>query len=102
MCRESRKQINLAECTWNIEKSFRMMGINVRINTDYAEDGATVKTLYESGRYQVIDQMLTKLFGEHYEEIYGITGDTTIAEYIGWIHSQEIDQTEKEILLDGF
>ena len=43
--------------------------------------------------------MLEKTFGTLYEEEYGITGDTTIAEYVGFINSQPISGVEKEILL---
>ena len=48
---------------------------------------------------QELHQMLEKTFGTLYEEEYGITGDTTIAEYVGFINSQPISGVEKEILL---
>lgn len=100
VCKESRKHIDLEERTWDITKSFRMLGVQVKLDSNKKEKG-TGRTLLESGKYQVIDQMLTKLFGEHYEEEYGINGNTTIAEYIGFINTQEIDTVEKEILLEG-
>lgn len=100
VCKESRKHIDLEERTWDITKSFRMLGVQVKLDSNKKEKG-TGRTLLESGKYQVIDQMLTKLFGEHYEEQYGINGNTTIAEYIGFINTQEIDPVKKEILLDG-
>lgn len=100
VCRESRKHINLEEYTWDISKSFRMLGVQVKMN-DGKKEKTSRRTLLESGKYQVIDQMLTKIFGGHYEEQYGINGDTTIAEYIGFINTQEIDAVEKEILLEG-
>lgn len=65
------------------------------------EEDQTVErgTLLETGKYQVLRQMLEKTFGTLYEEEYGITGDTTIAEYVGFINSQPISGVEKEILL---
>lgn len=99
VCKESRKHINLEERTWDITKSFQMMG--VRINLNNKKEKSVRKTLLESGKYQLIDQMLTKIFGEHYEAEYGITGDTTIAEFIGFVNTQEIGAVEKEILLEG-
>lgn len=101
VCKESRKHINLEERTWDISKSFRMLGVQVKLKDDKKEK-STRQTLYDSGKYQVIDQMLTNLFGEHYEEQYGINGDTTISEFIGFVNTQqEIDKVEKEILLEG-
>lgn len=101
VCKESRKHINLDERTWDISKSFRMLGVQVKLKDDKKEK-STRQTLYDSGKYQVIDQMLTNLFGEHYEEQYGINGDTTISEFIGFVNTQqEIDKVEKEILLEG-
>ena len=58
-------------------------------------------TLLDTGKYTVLNQMLQKVFGEHYEEEYGITGDTTIAEYVGFVNMQEIDEAQKEVLLSA-
>ena len=43
--------------------------------------------------------MMKKTFGEHYEEEYGINGETTVAEYVGFINSQEMADIEKEVLI---
>ena len=69
VCKESRKHIDLEERTWDITKSFRMLGVQVKLDSNKKEKG-TGRTLLESGKYQVIDQMLTKLFGEHYGRIW--------------------------------
>lgn len=102
VCKDSREHINLDECTWDIRKSFRLMGVQVNLPAEETQkDGDYRKTLLETGKYSVLSQMLRKVFGEHFEMEYGITGDTTIAEYVGFINAQEIDQVEKDILLQA-
>lgn len=99
VCHESRKQIDLQERTWDITKSFRLMGVKVDFPKEKKQQTVERGTLLETGKYQVLRQMLEKTFGTLYEEEYGITGDTTIAEYVGFINSQPISGVEKEILL---
>lgn len=101
VCHESRKHIDLEERTWDITKSFRMMGVQVNLPQERKHKGNVRETLFETGKYQVIRQMLEKTFGAHYEEEYGINGDTTIAEYVGFINAQSISDVEKEILLQS-
>ena len=100
VCKESRKHINLEEYIWDITKSFRMLGVQVKLNNSKKERTSR-QTLFDTGKYQIIDQMLTNILGEHYEEQYGINGDTSISEFIGFLNTQEIDAVEKEILLEG-
>ena len=102
VCHESRKDIDLESRTWDITKSFRMMGIqpDPRLSRSIGrKDGNRAATLQETGKYAVISQMLIKTFGDHYEEEYGITGETTVAEYVGFINSQEVADVEKDILI---
>ena len=65
------------------------------------KQGSVKKTLQETGKYSVISQMLRRTLGDHFEEEYGITGDTTVAEYVSFISSQDINDTEKEVLLEA-
>lgn len=99
VCHESRKHINLQERIWDITKSFQMMGVKVDLPREKKHQAAERGTLLETGKYQVLCQMLEKTFGTHYEEEYGINGNTTVAEYVGFINSQPISGVEKEILL---
>lgn len=102
ICPESRKHINLEERTWDITKSFRMMGIQPDprlVRSSGRKDRNRAATLQETGKYPLISQMLKKTFGEHYEEEYGINGETTVAEYVGFINSQNIADVEKEVLI---
>lgn len=104
VCTESRKHIDLEERTWDITKSFRMMGVQVdpKLNNGLKSKEQKVKkeTLADTGKYPVLSKMMTRLFGKYYEEEYGITGETTIAEFVGFINSQQIDEAQKRILLD--
>lgn len=99
LCHESRKHINLAERIWNIEKSFQIMGVQVDFPKESKQQSSGRGTLIETGKYQVICQMLKKTLGAHFEEEYGITEDMTVAEYVGIINSQPISEVEKKILL---
>ena len=103
VCKESRKEINLEDRIWDIRKSFQMMGIQlpVKIQDNLHTQKQTVhkEILKQTGNYLQICQMLKEVFGEHYEDEYGITGETTIAEYVGFIHSQAIGEGKKKILL---
>ena len=63
------------------------------------KDGNRAATLQETGKYTLISQMLKKTFGDHYEEEYGINGETTVAEYVGFINSQNMTEVEKEVLI---
>ena len=80
-----------------------MMGIQlpVKIQDNLHTQKQTVhkEILKQTGNYLQICQMLKEVFGEHYEDEYGITGETTIAEYVGFIHSQAIGERKKKILL---
>lgn len=101
VCTDSRKQINLEERIWDIRKSFRLLGVQVNLpESRQTKQGAVKKTLQETGKYSVISQMLRRTLGDHFEEEYGITGDTTLAEYVSFISSQDINETEKEVLLE--
>lgn len=104
ICTESRKHINLEERTWDITKSFRMMGVQVdqKLNSGLKSNEQRIKgkTLADTGKYPVLSKMMTRLFGKYYEEEYGITGESTIAEFAGFVNSQQIDETQKRILLD--
>lgn len=105
VCTESRKHINLEERTWDVTKSFRMMGVQLnpaltaQLGQEHRKRSGGKETLLDTGKYDVLNQMMLKVFGEHYEEEYGITGDTTIAEYVGFVNTQDIDEAQKEILL---
>lgn len=102
VCHESRKGIDLDARTWDITKSFRMMGIQPDprlVRNSGRKDGNRAATLRETGKYTLIRQMMKKTFGEHYEEEYGINGETTVAEYVGFINSQEMADIEKEVLI---
>ncbi len=102
VCTDSRKQINLEERIWDIRKSFRLLGVQVNLpESQRTKQGAVKKTLQETGKYSVISQMLRRALGDHFEEEYGITGDTTVAEYVSFISSQDINDTEKEVLLEA-
>lgn len=102
VCTDSRKQINLEERIWDIRKSFRLLGVQVNLpESRQTKQGAVKKTLQETGKYSVISQMLRRTLGDHFEEEYGITGDTTLAEYVSFISSQDINETEKEVLLEA-
>lgn len=102
VCTDSRKQINLEERIWDIRKSFRLLGVQVNLpESRQTKQGAVKKTLQETGKYSVISQMLRRTLGDHFEEEYGITGDTTVAEYVSFISSQDINETEKEVLLEA-
>ena len=102
VCTDSRKQINLEERIWDIRKSFRLLGVQVNLpESRQTKQGAVKKTLQETGKYSVISQMLRRTLGDHFEEEYGITGDTTLAEYVSFIRSQDINETEKEVLLEA-
>lgn len=105
VCTESRKHINLEDITWDIMKSFKLMGVQLPsqltagLRRQRRKQGGGNGTLLDTGKYTVLNQMLQKVFGEHYEEEYGITEDTTIAEYVGFVNMQEIDEAQKEVLL---
>ena len=102
VCHESRKGIDLDARIWDITKSFRMMGIqpDPRLaRSSGRKEGNRAATLQETGKYTLISQMLKKTFGEHYEEEYGINGETTVAEYVGFINSQDMTEVEKEVLI---
>ena len=102
VCTDSRKQINLEERIWDIRKSFRLLGVQVNLpESQRTKQGSVKKTLQETGKYSVISQMLRRTLGDHFEEEYGITGDTTVAEYVSFISSQDINDTEKEVLLEA-
>lgn len=102
VCTDSRKQINLEEQIWDIRKSFRLLGVQVNLpESQRTKEGSVKKTLQETGKYSVISQMLRRTLGDHFEEEYGITGDTTLAEYVSFISSQDINETEKEVLLEA-
>lgn len=102
VCTDSRKQINLEEQIWDIRKSFRLLGVQVNLpESQRTKQGSVKKTLQETGKYSVISQMLRRTLGDHFEEEYGITGDTTVAEYVSFISSQDINDTEKEVLLEA-
>lgn len=102
VCTDSRKQINLEERIWDTRKSFRLLGVQVNLpESRQTKQGAVKKTLQETGKYSVISQMLRRTLGDHFEEEYGITGDTTLAEYVSFISSQDINETEKEVLLEA-
>lgn len=107
VCTESRKHINLEDITWDIMKSFKLMGVQLPsqltagLRRQRRKQGGGNGTLLDTGKYTVLNQMLQKVFGEHYEEEYGITGDTTIAEYVGFVNMQEIDEAQKEVLLSA-
>ena len=102
VCTDSRKQINLEERIWDIRKSFRLLGVQVNLpESRQTKQGAVKKTLQETGKYSVISQMLRRTLGDHFEEEYGTTGDTTLAEYVSFISSQDINETEKEVLLEA-
>lgn len=104
VCTESREHIDLEERTWDITKSFRMMGVQVdqKLNSGLKSNEQRIKgkTLADTGKYPVLSKMMTRLFGKYYEEEYGITGESTIAEFAGFVNSQQIDETQKRILLD--
>lgn len=105
VCTESRKHINLEDIIWDITKSFRMMGVQLNpqltagLRQEHGKLGGVKETLLDTGKYKVLNQMMRQVFGEHYEEEYGITEDTTIAEYVGFVNMQEIDEAQKEVLL---
>ena len=102
ICKESRKYIDLEERTWDISKSFRMMGIQVTINNDEDNGKKSGGTrLMDCKNYPIIDQMLTQIFGEHYELKTGINGETSVAEYIGFINKQTLEDVEKQILTEN-
>lgn len=102
VCTDSRKQINLEEQIWDIRKSFRLLGVQVNLpESQRTKQGSVKKTLQETGKYSVISQMLRRTLGDHFEEEYGITGNTTVAEYVSFISSQDINDTEKEVLLEA-
>lgn len=107
VCTESRKHINLEDIIWDITKSFRMMGVQLNpqltagLRQEQGKLGGVKETLLDTGKYKVLNQMMRQVFGEHYEEEYGITEDTTIAEYVGFVNMQEIDEAQKEVLLSA-
>lgn len=107
VCTESRKHINLEDIIWDITKSFRMMGVQLNpqltagLRQEHGKLGGVKETLLDTGKYKVLNQMMRQVFGEHYEEEYGITEDTTIAEYVGFVNMQEIDEAQKEVLLSA-
>lgn len=107
VCTESRKHINLEERTWDIMKSFQAMGVQLNpalaaeLEQSHKKQNGREETLLDTGKYLVLNRMLLQVFGEHYEEKYGITGETTIAEYVGFVNMQEIDEAQKEVLLSA-
>ena len=82
-----------------------MMGVQLNpqltagLRQEHGKLGGVKETLLDTGKYKVLNQMMRQVFGEHYEEEYGITEDTTIAEYVGFVNMQEIDEAQKEVLL---
>ena len=99
ICKESRKHIDLKEYTWDITKSFQLLGVQVNMPSRKQKERTGRGTLIETGQFPIIDQMLKKAFGDHYEEEYGINQETTVAEYVGFIHSLQMSDVEKKIFL---
>lgn len=88
--KESREHIQLEERIWDVEQSFALLETKAK----------KLKTLKDLVQYGELQQLLERIFGSHIEETYGITRDTTIAEFTDFLNRQEIPELEKEVLLD--
>lgn len=90
VCTESRKHIEPENRIWDIEKSFVM----------FERKKTELKCLKNIQRYEELEQLLQKMFGQHFEETYGISSETTLVEFIDFVNRQEIPGVEKEVLLN--
>lgn len=88
--KESREHIHLEERIWDIQKSFEMMERREK----------KVKTLRETARYTELRKVMGQIFGDHVEEVCGITADTTVAEFTDFVNRQDIPDLEKEVLFN--
>lgn len=89
ICKESREMIEPKERIWNIQKSFEMMQQQER----------TIRKLKHID-YEKIRMLLTKSFGVNYEDRYGISAESTIAETVDFVSRQEIPEVEKDAIID--
>ena len=88
ICKESRAHIDPQKRIWNLNKSWNMM----------RRERQKFQTL-ESIDYTALSGLLEKSLGQHFEETYGISEETSIAEAIGIVQSAEIPQAERDSLL---
>lgn len=88
ICKESRAHIEPQNRIWNLNKSWNMM----------RRERQKFQTL-ESIDYTALSRLLEKSLGQHFEETYGISEETSIAEAIGIVQSAEIPQAERDSLL---
>lgn len=88
ICKESRAHVDPQKRIWNLNKSWNMM----------RRERQKFQTL-ESIDYTALSGLLEKSLGQHFEETYGISEETSIAEAIGIVQSAEIPQAERDSLL---
>lgn len=88
VCRESREHIKPRERIWNIEKSWDLL----------ERKQQRIRTLEEIG-YETLEPLFGKSLGKHYEQQYGISEESTIAETAALVQGLDIPEAEKETIM---
>lgn len=89
ICTEDRTHIEPRERIWDIKKSFEQQ-----------ERQEMEVTLLRDLNFEQINQILINALGTHYAIEYGITKDTSLAEFVGFVEQNEMMmETEKEAIM---
>lgn len=88
ICNESREHIKPRERIWDIRKSWGLL----------EKKQQQTRTL-ESVGYGKLVPLLKKSLGEHFEQQYGITEETTVAEAAALVQGHDMPEVEKETIM---
>lgn len=88
VCKESRAHIKPRERIWDVRKSWELL----------ERKQQKIRTL-ESIGYEALKLLFKKSLGEYFEEQFGISEESTVAETVALIQEQEIPAVEKETII---